>query len=84
VDRDLVVQGHDSKIPIAEFRDHGPESIPVALLPLDANGSLDDSDAPFPAKIGALPKYFSLEILGEPIVGHLSNLARPVTMPGAG
>jgi len=35
-------------------------------LLLDANGSLNDSDAPFAAKIRALPKYFLLEILGEP------------------
>jgi len=84
MDCDLVVQGHHSKIPIAEFRDHGPESISVVLLPLDANGRLDDPNAPFAAKIRALPKYFALEILGEPILGHSRNLVSPETMPGAG
>jgi len=84
MDRDFVVQGHDSKIPIVEFRDHGPESIAVVLLPLDANGSLNDPNAPFAAKIRALPKYFALEIFGEPIVGHSSNLVCSATTPGAG
>jgi len=78
VDRDFVVQGHNSKIPIAEFRDHSPESIPVVLLPLDANGSLNNSDTPFAAKIGALPKDFALEIPGEAVVGHADKLSGSV------
>jgi hypothetical protein len=84
VDRDFIVQGHDSKIPFAEFRDHGPESISIVFLPLDPNGSLNDPNAPLAAKIRPLPKYFSLEILGEAILGHSNNLACPVAMPGAG
>jgi hypothetical protein len=70
VDRDLVIQGHYSKIPTAELRDHCPESVAIVLLALDPNRVGHDGDAPLAPKIRSLAKYFVFEILREPILGH--------------
>jgi hypothetical protein len=70
VNGDLVVEGHDSKIPPVEFRDYRPESVPIVLLPLDPEGMLDDGDAPLATQVWPLPQYLAFEILREAILRH--------------
>jgi hypothetical protein len=72
----LVVQRHYSKIPIAEFRNHGPESIAVVFLAFNAERLLDDRDTPLTTKIRSLAEHFALKILREAILGHGGNLPR--------
>jgi hypothetical protein len=85
VNGDLVVEGHYSKIPPAEFRDYGPESVPIVLLALDPEGILDDGDAPLATQVWPLPQYLAFEILREAILRHDRKVLRACsTCPGAG
>ena len=77
MNRDLIVEGHDSKIAVGQIRDYAPESPPVVLLALDPNRILYDGDAPFATEVRPLAKDLTLEIVGEAILGHAENLVRP-------
>jgi hypothetical protein len=79
VDRDPVLQGDHSKIPIAELGHHRPEPVSVILLPLDTQRMLEDGDATLAAKIGALPEHFLLETIREAVHGHPGKIARILT-----
>jgi hypothetical protein len=50
VDRDLIVEGHYSKVTIAKLWHARPESKAIVVLALDADGILDHPDAPVARK----------------------------------
>lgn len=77
MNRDLIVEGHHSKIAVGQFRDYAPETPSVVLLALDPNRMLYDRDAPFATEIRSLAQDLALEIVDEAILGHAENLVRP-------
>lgn len=77
MNRDLIVEGHHSKIAVAQVRDYAPEAPPIVLLALDPNRILYDRDAPFATEVRPLAEDLTLEVVGEAILGHSENLVRP-------
>lgn len=67
MDSNAVVERHNPQDPAIEFRHCAPESLPIPVLALHADGILNDLDAPLFPEIRALPEDFPVEILGKPI-----------------
>ena len=82
--RDLIVEGHYSKIAVGQVRDHAAEAPPVVLLALDPNRILYDRDAPFATEVRPLAEDLALEMVGEAILGHAENVVRRDREPVAG
>ena len=77
MNRDLIVEGHYSKIAVGQFRDYAPEAPPVVLLALNPKRILYVRGAPFATEVRSLAEDLTLEIGGEAILGHAENLVRP-------
>ena len=74
MNRNLVVKRHYAEYPAFKFWDGDPEPVPVALLPLDSERSLDRPNAPLLPEIRPLPEDFLLEVGCEPILRHTGNI----------
>lgn len=77
MNRNLIVEGDDSKITPVQGWNHGPEPIAVVLLALDADRICDDRDTPLALEVWALAENFFLEVFGEAERVHIENLVRP-------
>jgi len=74
MDCHLVGKRHYPEIFASEFRDRCPKSKPVALLRLNAHGSIHHANAQLLVYVRALAKHLVLEVLREPVCRHLSRV----------
>jgi len=71
MDGDLVFKGDNPQDSSSKLLNPPPESPPIAFLPLDSDGILQNLNTPFLLKIGPFTQYFILKIRAVLVLCHM-------------